>query len=289
MSTDVGQVKLISAEQLEHICETGGFDNLGKKILREHFDMLTNPEIVKKREGQSVFFSGLGEGMFKNLVKQSDTAELTEDLKDFNATVGVIVALIISFAYAFNLGDVEPDERNLFALCGEDQFQENRLSIGKIIIGVLNFLVIVVSIAVLVFTCRAYFFLCLLPVKITPVFVELVGARLFLDLTQILLGVAFWLLYLIIAFYALVIFPYWIAIPLVVIQLIGISLHSACVINIDQKFFTTMLLAGAMHDNSLLNTNQPGMVTRAEPESGSSSVVPSGDIEPTGDDNNDKL
>ena len=114
----------------------------------------------------------------------------------------------------------------------------------------------------------------LLPQNITRVFVDLVGPRLFLDMTQILLGVAFWLLYLIIAFYALVVFPYWIAIPLVVIQIVGIAFHSACVINIDQKFFTSMLLARDMHDNPLLNTNQPGMGGHATSEYGSASVDP---------------
>ena len=170
------------------------------------------------------------------------------------------MALRISFAYAFNLGDIEADERNLFALCGEDQFADNRLSIGQMILGVLNFLLLIVCIAVLIFTCRAYFFLSLLPQNITRVFVELVGPQLFLDLTQILLAVAFWLLYFIIAFYALVVFPWWLGIPLVVVQLIGIILHSACVINIDQKFFTAMLLSGM----SLEEPGESGQSAAAE-------------------------
>ena len=65
-------------------------------------------------------------------------------------------------------------------------------------------------------------------------------------------------MYFNIAFYALVVFPWWLGIPLVVVQLIGIILHSACVINIDQKFFTAMLLSG-------MSLEEPG-------ESGQSAV-----------------
>ena len=259
LSTDVGEkVTFITEEQLEKICDSGQYDKLGQEILRQHYKLLTDRDTIARRERKSQFFSGLGLGMFRKIVKKSSAEELTEDLKDFNATVGVIVALMISFAYAFNLGDIEADERNLFALCGEDQFADNRLSIGQMILGVLNFLLLIVCIAVLIFTCRAYFFLSLLPQNITRVFVELVGPQLFLDLTQILLAVAFWLLYFIIAFYALVVFPWWLGIPLVVVQLIGIILHSACVINIDQKFFTAMLLSG-------MSLEEPG-------ESGQSAV-----------------
>ena len=95
-----------------------------------------------------VFFgTGLGKGLFRRLVRATDQGEISDDLKQFNETVAIICALIISFTYSFNIGDISPDERNFFALCGEDQFQDNRLSIGQIAMGVCNYLILILCAA----------------------------------------------------------------------------------------------------------------------------------------------
>ena len=50
--------------------------------------------------------------------------------------------------FAFNMTDVTPDARNLFARFGEDQFPDNQYTVGQLLIGVSNLLILIISVAI---------------------------------------------------------------------------------------------------------------------------------------------
>ena len=104
--------------------------------------------------------------------------------------------------------------------------------------------------AILGFCTRAYLLLGLLPQNLTRVYVELVGPVLFVDMTQTLLAVVFILLAMSMSVYGLVTFPWWVGLPLVLVQVCALVAMVLGLFELDKDFFCTMILTRAGVDQS---------------------------------------
>ena len=273
-------VQLISEAQLQHLFATeSAMDSGDKEMLQESFDRITRKQPVEKKSFG--FFSRWASGDFRQLVKAHDNDKLKEDLQDFNGTIGVICALVISFTYSFNLGGIAVHESNFFAFCQgrgwphnssvDADFEDQPVANGQAWIGVVNYVVLLFALALLAFSARAYMLLRLLPREATRIFTELVGQRHFVDMTQFVLGAMFLLLHLEIALYALVVFPWLMGCLLIVfIQIpILVCLQSMTVIHIDKQFFASIVLSGIHSDpdgrHSICNKNATSSMSENTP------------------------